>query len=347
MKKSNKWGLIMCAVAFIIMILYLIFVDGAENLVVSISRIKIPFLIIAVGLIVLYWTLEAATVQLALKSLHNKQRFRNTLAITLIGQYFNCITPCASGGQPFQAYYLTKIGTPLASAMTALLARFITYQFTLTLLSAILLFLRFSYFITELRPLMVLTVIGFIINFAVILGLLALAFFKKFTTKLAYLIVKILFKLRIVKDYEKKLSFINEEMQQYSENFAFMKSQPLLIIKMLLLSAFQLLVYFSVSYILYLGFGLSGTDFLTAISCQSFVLMISSFVPLPGALGAAEGSYAAFFGAVFGNFTALSTFIWRFLTFYLPIVTGLTATIVLRRKSNDSNTNEETNTEEV
>jgi len=105
---------------------------------------------------------------------------------------------------------------------------------------------------------------------------------------------------------------------------------------MCVLTAIQLFLYFSITYIIYLGFGLSETDLFTVTACQSFVLMISSFVPLPGALGAAEGSYAAFFGGIFGSFTALSTFIWRFLTFYLPIIIGLCINLFLSKTGKEN-----------
>ena len=49
---------------------------------------------------------------------------------------------------------------------------------------------------------------------------------------------------------------------------------------------------------------------------------------MPGALGAAEGSYTLFFSNIFigsdgTKYVGISTFIWRFLTFYLPIIAGL------------------------
>ena len=83
--------------------------------------------------------------------------------------------------------------------------------------------------------------------------------------------------------------------------------------------------------IIYLGFGESGSDIVTVISCQAFVYMISSFVPLPGAMGAAEGSYVAFFSFVYSNssLVALSTFVWRIFTFYLPIVLGMGLTVLV------------------
>ena len=107
---------------------------------------------------------------------------------------------------------------------------------------------------------------------------------------------------------------------------------------MCLVTAVQLLLYFSITYIIYRGFGMGETDFFTIIACQAFVLMISSFVPLPGAMGAAEGSYAAFFGGIFGaHYPVVSTFIWRFLTFYLPIIVGIVINLVLSKKGIDFN----------
>ena len=69
--------------------------------------------------------------------------------------------------------------------------------------------------------------------------------------------------------------------------------------------------------------------------------MISAFMPLPGALGAAEGSYTLFFSKIFvdgeGNkFVGISTFIWRFLTFYLPIIVGLVLSLFVGKFMNVS-----------
>ena len=66
---------------------------------------------------------------------------------------------------------------------------------------------------------------------------------------------------------------------------------------------------------------------------KDFVYLISAFMPMPGAMGAAEGSYVGYFSYIYndGSLVAISTFIWRFLTFYLPIVVGIILTFVLQR----------------
>lgn len=341
-KKTNKVNLIICGIAFIIMLVVL-FSEGVENIINALRQLNPLYLVIAVACMGGYWLGEAYGLHLAAKSLEPKTKFRTTLLVTMIGQYFNCITPFASGGQPMQVYTFVKRGMPLGSAMTALLSRFIVYQFTLTLYSIVFLVFRLSMFTEgDLKPLTILIIAGFIINTFVIALLFMLAFFRKATTKLAHVVVRLLGKLHIIKDVDDKIEYIDKELSTYYENFLFIKSRPVMILKMFIVTVAQLLFYFSITFIIYIGFGMSKTDFLTIIACQAFVLMISAFVPLPGAMGAAEGSYAAFFKGIFGDYyTGVSTFIWRFLTFYLPILIGIIINLRMSRSGVDLNSAEE------
>lgn len=112
-KISKKANLIICAVAFIIMIVYLVFVDSIDNVVTALSKINKGALILCVVFMIGYWLSEASTIHVMLKSMHPKMKFWNSWLTTIIGQYFNCITPSSTGGQPMQAYYLVKFGVPL------------------------------------------------------------------------------------------------------------------------------------------------------------------------------------------------------------------------------------------
>lgn len=335
-KKSNKLNLIICGAAFIIMVIFL-FLDGIDNIIGALQNMNPIFLVISILCMVGYWAGEGIGLHFAAKSIEPKTKLKTSILVAMIGQYFNCITPCATGGQPMQVYTYVKRGMPLGSAMTALLSRFIIYQLVLTIYSVIFLVCKLPLFFGgDYSALSLLVIIGFIVNTAVIVMLFMLAFFKKATTKIAHGIIKLCGKLRIFKNPDEKIKFIDGELEQYYENFLFIKKHPVLLIKMFTVTAVQLLLYFSITYVIYLGFGLEGSDYLTIISCQAFVLMVSSFVPLPGAMGAAEGSYAAFFGGIFGDhYTVVSTFIWRFLTFYLPILVGIIINLNLSRSGID------------
>ena len=332
--RSKRINLIICGIAFVVMILYLFFVDDPAVVWNALCSAKPVYLLMAVGCMVVYWLMESVALHTVAKEVHPGQKFKNSVTVSMIGQYFNCITPFSSGGQPIQAYYLVKFGVPLGSALTALLSKFIVYQAVLTIYSAVILIFRIGY-VLETSPLMLpLVIIGFIVNNAVIAGLLMLAFFRKPTVKIAHCVIRLLGKLHIVKDVDKKLDYIDQEMEMYYQNFQFIKKRPLLILKMCLYTLIQLTVFLGISYVIFLAFGLEGWDFLTIISCQAFVLMISAFVPLPGALGAAEGSYVLFFGRIFGSYVSLSTVIWRFLTFYLAIIVGMGFSLYISKKGN-------------
>ncbi|MCR4780582.1 MAG: flippase-like domain-containing protein [Ruminiclostridium sp.] len=341
-KKTNKIYLIICGIAFVVMIGVLMS-EGIENILSALAQLNPAFLLLAVGCMVVYWFGESIGLHLAAKSLDDKVTFSTTLLVTMIGQYFNCITPFASGGQPMQAYTYVKRGLTLSSALTALLSRFIVYQFTLTLYSVVFLIFKLPMFTEgDLKPLTFLVIAGFIVNTFVIILLFMLAFFRTATTKLAHGVIILLGKLHILKQPDDTREYLDKELSQYYENFMFIKSRPVMVLKMFLATVVQLLVYFSITYVIYIGFGMRETDFFTIIACQAFVLMISGFVPLPGAMGAAEGSYAAFFKPIFGDYyTGVSTFIWRFLTFYLPILIGIIINLRMAKSGVDLDNAEE------
>ena len=341
-KKGNLVNLIICGAAFAVMVVVL-FMDGIDNMIGAISRINPVFLLLAALCMVIYWLGEGTGLHVVAKKLDRNTKYSTSMLVTMIGQYFNCITPGASGGQPMQAYTFFKRGMTLGTAMTALLSRFIVYQFTLTVYSVVFLVIELPKLAGgEHSGMIPLILIGFAVNTAVIILLFMIAFFKKATLALAHGVIRLLGKLHIVKDAEEKIRYADTELEKYYDNFMYIKSQPVMIIKMLLITAVQFLVYFSITYVIYLGFGLEGADYFDIIASQSFVLMISAFVPLPGAMGAAEGSYAAFFGDIFGKqLTVVSTFIWRFLTFYLPIIVGIVINLVMAKKGVDINNTEE------
>ncbi len=343
--KPKKLNLIICGIAFVVMIVFLFFVDDPKAIWEALCSAKLQYLLLAVWCMVLYWLLESLILHLVSKEVYPQCKFKDSFTTSMIGQYFNCITPFASGGQPIQAYYLVKFGMKLGSALTALLSKFIIYQAVLTVYSIVILIFRLNY-VTETSPLMLpLVIIGFIVNTAVIAGLLMLAFFRKPTTKIAHFIVRLLGKIHIIKDVDAKIKYMDDEMEMYYENFQFIKKRPVLLLKMCFFTVIQLTIFFGISYVIYLAFGLSGWDFLTIISCQAFVSMISAFVPLPGALGAAEGSYVLFYGRIFGSYVSLSTVIWRFLTFYLAIIAGMAVSLYVNKRADFGGKKEEDKSE--
>ena len=314
---------------------YLFIAGEGEQTLNAFTSFNYGFLLIALVGIVIYWMLESASMQLICNELFAGFSFVKTNIVTVIGQYFNCITPLSSGGQPMQAYYYSRFGLPVEHAMPMLLCRFIVYQLTMTVYAIIVLILRFNYFTHDLRPIMYLVAIGFLGGFVLIAMLFSLAFAKNPIIKTTRWCIKLLGRIGIIKEPDKTLDNATKSLEESYHGIRFLLKRPAVLAKVSLVTFVQLTVYFSLSWVIFAGFGLEANDYFTVVSCQAFVYLIASFVPLPGAIGASEASYITFFNYVYGDasIVALSTFIWRFFTFYLPIVLGMILTLMVNNEN--------------
>ena len=71
----------------------------------------------------------------------------------------------------------------------------------------------------------------------------------------------------------------------------------------------------------------------TAIITSAYVMVIGSFIPLPGGTGGLEYSFISFYGyfAIDPKLTALML-VWRFLTYYFGMIVGAIVLNFGRRK---------------
>ena len=339
---GRKVNIALCAVAFIVLFGYLFIAGEGEDTLRALTSFNYLFLLLALAGIVVYWLLEALSMQIICDSLFRGFSFVKTFIVTIIGQYFNCITPLSSGGQPMQAYYYQRFGLPIEHAMPMLLCRFIAYQVTMIVYAIIVLALRFNYFMQDLRPIMYLVAIGFFGGFVLIALLFALAFAKAPIMSAVSWAINLLGRIGILKQPKRTLTSAAHALEESYSGIRYLLKEPKILVKVVLVTFVQLTVYFSLSWVIFAGFGLNlenrGMDpldgYLTVISCQAFVYLIASFVPLPGAIGASEASYITFFNYVYQDpaVVALSTFIWRGLTFYLPIVLGMVFTLMVNNE---------------
>ena len=87
------------------------------------------------------------------------------------------------------------------------------------------------------------------------------------------------------------------------------------------LTVIQLTFIFAIPYTVYRAFNFYGARVFDMITGQAFVTMVSSFMPLPGGSGAAEGSFYVFFEMFFTPNTIKSAIlVWRIITYFMNII---------------------------
>lgn len=243
----------------------------------------------------------------------------------MIGQLFNCVTPFASGGQPIQAYYMTRGGMPVGKATSVLLAKFIVYQTVLALYSAGVLIFEYRNFVENIEGFSKLALIGFIVNAAVVVVLFCVGFFPKITGGFFQSCLVILAKLRIVRDPKGTGAGIDREINSFHQGFIRAApgterhgshgSDDHLPAHRLLPGALLCAD----------GPGCPGT---AGGRCGCIGSLYPDDLLLctpPGGVGGAEGSFYVFFQMFFkaSGSVSVAILLWRMFTFYLPIVVGV------------------------
>ena len=108
---------------------------------------------------------------------------------------------------------------------------------------------------------------------------------------------------------------------QYQETVSFLKNHVRVIAFLVGFTFVQRCSVFVLTYFVYKGMGLSGTDAFTIMALQAVVYIAVDMLPLPGSQGITELMYAAVFGSVFvGGSLTISMCVSRGLNFYMLLL---------------------------
>ena len=100
-------------------------------------------------------------------------------------------------------------------------------------------------------------------------------------------IIKFLGKIHILKHPIEILEKLDKSIDNFSEQFKFMKSEKKMVLEMFITAVVQSFAYYSITYMVYRAFGNYGISFWQIIPTQAFLLLIMTFIPTPGSgLGA-------------------------------------------------------------
>lgn len=243
----------------------------------------------------------------------------------LVGGFFCGITPFSSGGQFAQIYVFKKQGVSTTNAFGILLMYFIIYQISMVGYTLLILLLKFNQFFNEFSGFASLALIGFAVNALVITMLLIGAISNSFQTFLTGTVLKIGHRLHLVKNYDIAKISLDQKLDDFRQELYVMKHHKSAIIKSVLCIFIKLTVQYSIPFLTMLALGqhLPFHQYFDYLGICAFVYMITAFIPVPGASGGSEGTYALLFSYLMGNILSSSSMlIWRFATYYLVLIIG-------------------------
>ena len=297
----------------------------------SFKRLIPGWMLIGLLCIILYWGFETLIQTLLVQRMCKGRHLWNSFKVVMTGHFFNAITPFASGGQPMQAMTMVQQGVPIGTSASVLLSKFIVYQSILTIYSLVVLLLELKFFLQHINGLVYLSLLGFSINFVVVVILMSAAFMKERVKRVGFWLVNLLGKMHLLKKpmiFKYKKTIV-KQVDLFNSNIQGIRGNARLVFRVTILTVLQLTAYFLIPFAVYRALGMTGTEVFLMISAAAFIVMISSFMPIPGGSGAAEGSFFVFFQLFFPKtILPIAILCWRLITFYVPLLCGALMTLL-------------------
>lgn len=322
--KNKGWSILLVLTIFMGFVILLTWSGNIGLVLNQIKTIKVQYLMFGLLAIIGYWITEAKIINKIVCSTGNNQSFNKAMEVTMIGHFFNGITPFASGGQPAQLYLLVKQNLPLGQSSSLLMSKFIIFQGVLLIYSLLFMITRARFFAEATKDIFFIVMIGFVVNVLVIGFLLFLSFAKQTNLKTVKKLVSFLHYIKLIKNPVLSLTSVQNYVREFHNHSVLLKNNKPLFLKVVFLSAVQLTLYFLIPYFIYKSLGLEGADIISFMAGSGFVLMLSSFIPIPGASGGAEGGFTLILGIFFlqGKYIVTAVILWRLTTYYLGIFIG-------------------------
>lgn len=320
MNKTARNVFVAVGISLIFLLIFLSLTDF-DQAVKSLENAKLGYLLICLGISVGIWFFEALTVKIISNMQEEKLSLFYLLRITVLGTFFSAITPFAVGGQPVQIIYMQRKGIKASKASAIIVSRFITYQIVITIIGVVAVIFAYPFMKDKVSNLAVLSVFGFLINSAVLFFLFLFSLNKSITSKLILFFLKILHKIKIVKDMGKAQEKTINELERFHSILKEAIKKPYKYFLAFVFTFAQMFLVMSLPYFVALSLGLNN-NFFEMIAAQSVLYLIIAMIPTPGASGASEGGYTLFFSPFFGTNVGAGLLLWRLFSYYLNIIVG-------------------------
>lgn len=340
MKNKKKYiGSMLFLAALIALTFYFFLKDNSISQLANIMKTVNPFFMVIALLSMLgFVACEAVNTKTIMKSWGNRLNFFRCLKYAFVGFYFSSVTPSASGGQPMQIYYMTKDGLGLSYSSLNMLILVVVYQIVMLGYGLVMFFFKASFVMSQVKGLGILLIYGIVINLLLIIAIFAMIFSKTAVKRLLTWGIRLLCKIKLMKNPEKALEWADHQIAEYQKGAEHLRKNPMLFVKVFLMTILQMTCLFLVPFFVYRAFGLNEHSMFDILAAQSLLTIAVSSLPLPGAVGASESGFMMLFKLFFSSGLLLPAMLLsRGISFYLMLlisgIVSIVAHIISRKRS--------------
>ena len=332
---------------------------NADKIFDSLSKADVNYLLIVLALMIGCILIRSFILFCFAHLFTRKYHLHQAIAVDQIGEFYNAITPGASGGQIMQAYTYKKQGVQIASAVSILAMYSIVYQVVLIVFGTVSFIAKYDfisslgYIETAIKindvplnlPIWPLTILGFILNVGVIAVVFLMGYWHGFHNFIMGPVIGLLAKIKIVKHPNKMRENLRIQVENFKIEFRRLSTNVPFLILVVLSFTVYMLTKFSIPFFVGKALGNQNADasFWDCIFLSNYHQMITGLIPIPGSAGVSEfvfynlfmnerdltaGFFIVYDAAGIPDLEATSTLcrsallVWRSSTFVIPITIG-------------------------
>ena len=304
------------------------------------------YLIFAIISLFFCFVFKGLKLSIMCKRLTGKFHLKTCMETGIIGHYYNCVTPLAVGGQPFEIYHLSKHGVHGGAASSMPIAAFFLNQFGFVTLGFVALGMISSN--TLHIPETILGVFPETFKFLAIIGLiccllmplliLVFSLMPSVGSRLVTFVMWLGGKLRLIKNPKETTYRTIKTVYHNSKCLKKITANPFIFLLTYIVSLCEWLALCSIAYftLKFFGYDIEGVYGLLEwgqiiLLCLILYAAIS-FIPTPGNSGAADLSFFLLFETgLFAGLAFPAMVIWRSLSFYSFIVIGFVFAVLKKK----------------
>lgn len=331
--KKNLLAIITIAISIGVLLYFLFTTDGITALGHLASSLRWEWLLVTLGAMVGGWLLETYVLGVFCKHLYPEWKFSQSFHIAMTGLLYSALTPFATGGQPMQMYSMSKMGVDTGKAGSIVAMKTLVYQAIMVIYAMVMVVFRLGYFQQNVSNFSFVTVIGLVTNGSFILGVTLFMLSEKATDRFLRFLLRNLYRVHLCRHPVAKYKKIHGQMEMFHDSAKTMGTSFKVYLKSGFFTIVQITLAGLIPYFIYRSFNLPlnmDATIFTMLAAQTFVTMVSAFIPLPGSSGGAEGSFYLFFGTFFGPTIIPAILLWRLVTYYANILFGCLTNLVGR-----------------
>ncbi len=323
-KKVVRMIILGSAITIFIMTMILSFNDF-EGIVEVLKTTNVKYLMFAILLLLVYAILYPITLCILTRTKKCKISMLNTYLIGSTEHFFNGITPFATGGQPFQVYAYNRLGVKPADSTGILMMNFIIFMIVTNIYALASLF-YYPQLAQNISNLNAMVIIGFAINFFVLIFLISVATTKRIRIWLEKILIWLCRFKWLKKFVEPNIPKFNDYCYQAQGAFKELWHHKGAFLSCYVIKFITMGVYYAITFFILKALNVDvGPDKLVfIIFSTAFAITMCVFIPTPGGSGGIEFAFKSIFQAVAVGITAEvamgGMLLWRLLSYYLMML---------------------------